>query len=253
MPLRDKIADLLRMPENGAGAPSLDAIETTLTDGYAEALALEAERWRLERRLGEVARDAGEVSAHNVAEELSELSERLETADGELAGLRSLLRNLQARRRSAPALPFLDDPAAHRVDGRLDAVVDLQLHQDVRDVVLDGLRADVELGGDHGVVLAVRDQLQHLDLALGELRADHLLDLGLRTRGADPLQHLRGDVGRDERFAARGGPDPRDELLDRGVLEEIAAGPGEDRVGDVVSSSEIVSITTRVSGETSAM
>ena len=99
MPLRDEIAELLRMPETGAGAPSLDTIEATLTDGYAEALALEAERWRLERRLGEVARDAGDVSAHSVAAELAELSGRLETADGELTRLRSLLRNLQVRRR----------------------------------------------------------------------------------------------------------------------------------------------------------
>jgi hypothetical protein len=100
MPLRDEIAELLRMPENGAGAPSLDAIESTLTEGYAAALELEAERWRLERRLGEVARDAGEVSAHSVAAELAQLSERLETADGELARLRSLLRSLHARARS---------------------------------------------------------------------------------------------------------------------------------------------------------
>ena len=99
MPLREEIAELLRMPENGAGAPSLDTIETRLTDGYAEALALEAERHRLERRLSEVVRDAGEVSAHSTAAELSELTERLETADGELARLRALLRNLQARRR----------------------------------------------------------------------------------------------------------------------------------------------------------
>ena len=101
MPLRDEIAELLRMPEDGAGAPSLDAIESKLTDGYAEALALEAERTRLERRLGQVVRDAGDVSAHSVAAELAELSERLDTADGELARLRSLLRNLQARRRLA--------------------------------------------------------------------------------------------------------------------------------------------------------
>ncbi|HKU55680.1 MAG TPA: hypothetical protein VJP41_01515 [Gaiellaceae bacterium] len=98
-PLRDEIAELLRMPEDGAGAPSLDTVETTLTDGYAEALALEAERLRIERRLGEVARDAGDVTAHSVAAELAELSGRLETADGELARLRSLLHNLQARRR----------------------------------------------------------------------------------------------------------------------------------------------------------
>ena len=99
MPLLDEIAELLRMPENGAGAPSLASIESTLTDGYAEVLALEAERSRIERRLGEVVRDAGEVSAHSMAAELAELSERLETADGELARLRSLLSNLQGVRR----------------------------------------------------------------------------------------------------------------------------------------------------------
>jgi predicted translin family RNA/ssDNA-binding protein len=106
MPLRDEIADLLRMPEAGAGAPSLDAIESTLTDGYAEALALDAERSRIERRLGEVARDAGEVSAHSVAAELAELSERLDAADEELARLRELLESLQGvrrRRRAAAA------------------------------------------------------------------------------------------------------------------------------------------------------
>jgi len=104
-PLRDEIAELLRMPEKGAGAPSLDAIESTLTHGYAEALALEAERSRVERRLGEVARDAGEVSAHSVAAELVTLSERLDTADGELAQLRELLHDLQVvrRRRRAAA------------------------------------------------------------------------------------------------------------------------------------------------------
>ena len=100
MPLQDQIADLLSLPEDGEGAPSLDAIESTLTEGYAAALELEAERWRLERRLGEVARDVDEVSAHGAAAELAQLSERLETADGELTRLRSLLQTLQARRRS---------------------------------------------------------------------------------------------------------------------------------------------------------
>jgi hypothetical protein len=98
MPLRDEISELLRMPENGAGAPSLDTIESTLTDGYAEALALEGERSRIERRLGEVARDAG--GEENVRE-FSRLAESLEAADTELERLRSLLRALQARRRVA--------------------------------------------------------------------------------------------------------------------------------------------------------
>jgi hypothetical protein len=104
MPLQDEIAELLRMPERGAGAPSLDRIESTLTEGYAAKHALEAERTRIERRLGEVARDAGDVSAHSVAAELTELSKRLDAADGELARLRTLLRNLQGvrhRRRAA--------------------------------------------------------------------------------------------------------------------------------------------------------
>lgn len=102
MPL-DDIAELLDMPENGAGAPSLDTIESTLTDGYAAKLALEAERWRIEQRLGMVARDADEVTAHGVAAELAELSVRLETTDGELARLRSLLRKLQGVRRRRKA------------------------------------------------------------------------------------------------------------------------------------------------------
>jgi hypothetical protein len=102
MPL-DDIAELLDMPENGAGAPSLDTIESTLTDGYAAKLALEAERWRIEQRLGLVARDAGDVKAHGVAAELAELSDRLATTDGELARLRSLLRKLQGVRRRRKA------------------------------------------------------------------------------------------------------------------------------------------------------
>ena len=100
MPLREEITDLLGKPENGDEAPSLDAIESTLTDGYAEALALEAKRVRIERRLGEVAREAEDVT--NVRE-FARLSACLESADGELMRLRSLLRNLQARRRFALA------------------------------------------------------------------------------------------------------------------------------------------------------
>ncbi len=98
MPLRDEIAEFLTLPEDGVDAPSVEEIESTLTDGYAAALELEAERLRIERRLGEVARDAGEAAD---ARELARLSERLDTADAELARLRSLLRNLQARRRLA--------------------------------------------------------------------------------------------------------------------------------------------------------
>jgi len=84
------------MPEDGVGAPTLDTIESTLTDGYAEALALEAERSRIERRLGEVARDPG---GEENLREFARLAESLEDADKELDRLRTLLRDLQARRR----------------------------------------------------------------------------------------------------------------------------------------------------------
>ena len=86
----DQIEELL-----SAEAPALARLEETLTEGYAQALALEAERWRLERRLGEVARSGDS----NVGDELKTLGTRLTSADGELAKLRSLLGSLNERAR----------------------------------------------------------------------------------------------------------------------------------------------------------
>lgn len=97
MPVHDQIAELLTLPENGKGAPTLAVLEEKLTDGYARALALEAERLRIERRLGEAARGAGEPIEHH---EREALSRRLTVADGELARLRTLLRSLQERARA---------------------------------------------------------------------------------------------------------------------------------------------------------
>jgi chromosome segregation ATPase len=79
-----------------AEAPPLDRLESTLTDGYAQALALEAERWRLERRLGEVAREGRDTE-----DELSAIGLRLSVADDELSELRSLLSSLRERARHA--------------------------------------------------------------------------------------------------------------------------------------------------------
>jgi hypothetical protein len=80
-----------------ADAPTLARMEDTLTEGYAKALALEAERWRLERRIGEVAREG----RTDIGEELRSLGTRLTHADGELASLRSLLGSLHERARVA--------------------------------------------------------------------------------------------------------------------------------------------------------
>jgi hypothetical protein len=77
-----------------AEAPTLASLESTLTDGYARALALEAERLRLERRLSEVARAGAEDGA-----EVSTIGSRLNRTDAELGELRKLLGSLHARAR----------------------------------------------------------------------------------------------------------------------------------------------------------
>jgi hypothetical protein len=94
----EEIVELLSLPRSGREAPSLSRIECTLTDGYAKALALEAERLRLERRLGEVARDA-DGAGGELAAELAEIAERISRADGRLARLRALLDLLRERAR----------------------------------------------------------------------------------------------------------------------------------------------------------
>jgi hypothetical protein len=99
----ERIEDLLRAPATGDEAPTLEYLEETLTEGYAQALALEAERWRIERRLGEVARDAHLPGASRLAEELASLAKRLRNTDAELARLRATLGSLQARTREARA------------------------------------------------------------------------------------------------------------------------------------------------------
>jgi hypothetical protein len=96
----ERIEQLLNAPASGADAPTLARMEDTLTEGYAEALALEAERWRLERRLGEVARTIEGPDVSSFAEELTVLAKRLVRADGELAHLRTLLGTLHERART---------------------------------------------------------------------------------------------------------------------------------------------------------
>jgi hypothetical protein len=82
-----------------ADAPSLARVEDALTEGYAQALQLEAEKLRLERRLGEVAR----MPNGDHGDELRSLGSRLRRADGEIEKLRSLLGSLNARARTLRA------------------------------------------------------------------------------------------------------------------------------------------------------
>jgi hypothetical protein len=89
-PMVDTIQTLL----DGAPAPSLGAIEETLTTGYAHALALEGERLRIERDLRSLIRTPGHPSRARVAE-IRGLEARLTDADGELRRLRRLLATLR--------------------------------------------------------------------------------------------------------------------------------------------------------------
>ena len=75
----------------------LPRIERTLTDGYAKALSLEAERWRIEKRMGAIATELARGEEAKKARELSTLARRLEASDDALVRLRTLLASLRAR------------------------------------------------------------------------------------------------------------------------------------------------------------
>jgi ABC-type phosphate transport system auxiliary subunit len=95
--IHDDIRSLLDAPPSGADAPSLDRIEHTLTSGYARALALEAERRRIERKLADVAARLGDETTDEDASELAQLGQRLSVADDDLVCLRTLLASLRVR------------------------------------------------------------------------------------------------------------------------------------------------------------
>jgi uncharacterized protein YicC (UPF0701 family) len=73
----------------------LDQIERTLTDGYAEALSLEAEKWRLERRIAQVTQGIARGDTAKNARELATLAKRLDGNEGALSRLRSRLADLR--------------------------------------------------------------------------------------------------------------------------------------------------------------
>jgi hypothetical protein len=96
--LIDDIHELLALQP---GDTALDRLEETLTAGYAHALALEAEAWRLERRLGLAARDVDD------AEETARLAKLLAAVERDLSHLRTLLGSLRDRARDLRAAPAL--------------------------------------------------------------------------------------------------------------------------------------------------
>ena len=95
--LLERIRELVDEPVGAERAGLLERMEHTLTDGYAHALALEAERLRIERRMREVASQLEQGDSKRKAEEISALSRRLSDAARELARLRGMLQSLRQR------------------------------------------------------------------------------------------------------------------------------------------------------------
>jgi hypothetical protein len=75
---------------------TLARLERTLTDGYAHALSLEAERLRLERRMTELAAELHDGNREQKAKELAQVSRRLSGAGIEIERLRGTLTQLRA-------------------------------------------------------------------------------------------------------------------------------------------------------------
>jgi hypothetical protein len=83
-------------PPDAAPEQSLEQLEHTLTEGYARALALEAERLRLERRIGELGADVRR-GAERSGDEIAALAARFSQASSRLDRLRALLAALRRR------------------------------------------------------------------------------------------------------------------------------------------------------------
>ena len=97
--LIEDIHDLLAVPEPADSSVFVDRVDATLTAGYAHALQLEGERWRLQRRLGDVAAHSADAHPEARADEFADVSKKLQVTNEELGRLRVLLAALRDRRR----------------------------------------------------------------------------------------------------------------------------------------------------------
>lgn len=93
--LLTQIHALIAAPAGGSAV--LAQMEDTLTVGYARALALEAERWRLERRIGEVASELAGGGDAAGADALATLARQMSDTDVQVIRLRAALASLRDR------------------------------------------------------------------------------------------------------------------------------------------------------------
>ena len=92
----ERIRSLLAAPADGRGAPQREDLEEALTGGYAEALALDGERLRVERKIEQLTAKLAEGGQNRPAE-LRKLMTSLADAEDDLAELRRLLFALRQR------------------------------------------------------------------------------------------------------------------------------------------------------------
>jgi DNA repair exonuclease SbcCD ATPase subunit len=101
--LLEQIDELLTASPSGEPA-TLARLERTLTDGYAHALSLEAERLRLERRMSELAGELHDGNREQKAKELAQVSRRISRAGAEIERLRRTLSELRAHATAVRAI-----------------------------------------------------------------------------------------------------------------------------------------------------
>jgi hypothetical protein len=99
--LVEQIDELLAEPAPAQEPVSRARVERMLTDGYAHALSLEAERLRLERRMSELAAQLNDGNKEQKTQELVQVSRRITSASGEIERLRTTLSQLRAQSRNA--------------------------------------------------------------------------------------------------------------------------------------------------------
>ena len=95
--LLEQIDELLASSPSSDEPATLASLERTLTDGYAYALALEADRARLERRMSQLAGELHEGNRELKARELGEVSRQLSRTGADLDRLRDTLSQLRER------------------------------------------------------------------------------------------------------------------------------------------------------------
>jgi ABC-type phosphate transport system auxiliary subunit len=95
--LLEQIDEQLTVPDSTGEPATLARLERALTDGYAHALSLEAERLRLERRMTELAGELHDGNQEQKAKELVQVSRRITRAGAEIVRLRGTLSQLRAR------------------------------------------------------------------------------------------------------------------------------------------------------------